>query len=98
MSAIINNDKIILSNPISRQEIAEIDITSIEEIQDIINQASIYHEWSSLSIKNRCKYINLFRKELLKNKDEIKKIIINETGKKDFDAFIEIFTTLEHLK
>ena len=98
MSSVIHNEKIIISNPVTGNKIKEINITSLKEVEGIIEKANNSDDWPSLSINKRCKYIDIFRKELLKNKNEIQDIIIQETGKKHFDAFIEIFTTLEHLK
>ncbi len=98
MTSVINNNQIIISNPSTGNKIKEINVTSPSQIESIIESANSYKDWSSLSINKRCQFIDIFRKELLKNKDEIQNIIVEETGKKDFDAFIEVFTTLEHLK
>ena len=40
----------------------------------------------------------MFRKNIAKNGKEVKQILKNETGKKDFDVFVEFFTVLEHMK
>ena len=98
MSAIIENNKILLVNPISKKSIGKIDICDKNSFSIIEEKASAYNEWSKLSLKKRCNIINEFRKIILKNKDQIQKILIEETGKKKFDAFTELFTTLEHLK
>ena len=98
MGSLIINNQIIVSNPVTGTKIKEINITSHDEINAIIEKANSFKDWRLLSLNKRCRYIDIFRKELLKNKDEIQKTIIQETGKKDFDAFIEVFTTLEHLK
>ena len=98
MGSVIKNNTIIISNPISNKVIDKINITSDEKIDEIIQRSKNYDKWSSLSINERCKKITIFRKEIVKNKDEILKIIVQETGKKEFDAFIELFTVLEHCR
>ena len=98
MSATINNDKIILTNPITNEEIGQLDICSESNFLNIVESAENYNNWKELSLKQRCKYINKFKKVILKNRHELQKILINETGKKEFDAFTELFTTLEHLR
>ena len=98
MSSIIKNNKIQIFNPINKQSIGEIDTCDEINFSIVENNAKEYDKWKSLSLKKRCFYINKYRKAILKNRDQIKEIIINETGKKEFDAFTELFTTLEHLK
>ena len=98
MSAVIENNKLVLTNPITNQNIGEIDICSQSLFSKIEENATTYHDWRKLSLNDRCKLINKFRKSILSNKNKILEILINETGKKDFDVFTELFTTLEHLK
>ena len=98
MSATIENDKLILKNPITNEEIGKLDICNKSSFSIIEENACTYDDWSSLKLKERCQVINKFRKIILGNKNEIQQILIKETGKKEFDAFTELFTTLEHIK
>ena len=98
MSGIIKNNKLTLVNPITSDTIGELDVCSEQNFSIIEDNAMKYTEWNELTIKQRCQQIKKFQKAILKNKDHIQQILINETGKKEFDVFIELFTTLEHLK
>ena len=98
MSAIIEDNKINSINPITKESLNQIDICNESTFLNIENNAISYNDWSMLTLKKRCYNINKFRKAILKNKDQIQEIIIKETGKKEFDVFTELFTSLEHLK
>ena len=98
MSAIIDNNKLISTNPITGEKNGELNICDEPSFSIVEETANTYNEWRKLNLNQRCQIINKFRKVILDNKDEIQKILINETGKKDFDTFTEIFTTLEHLR
>ena len=98
MSGIIKNNKLTLVNPITNKNIGELNVCDQDSFSTVENNALQFTDWNDLSIKKRCYYIKQFQKAILDNKDHIQQILITETGKKDFDAFIELFTTLEHLK
>ena len=98
MSAIIKNNKLILTNPITNKNIGEIALCNESSFSKIEENANKYNDWKELHLNDRSKLISKFRKSILHNKDKILEILINETGKKEFDAFTELFTTLEHLK
>ena len=98
MSAVIEYNKLILVNPITNKNIGELDVCDQNSFAIIENNALQFTKWNNLNIKERCHHIKQFQKAILNNKDHIQQILINETGKKEFDAFIELFTTLEHLK
>jgi len=98
MSSIIKDNILSVINPISQECVETLDCSSLTEVQNTIDKAKNYKEWSKLSLKKRCQNINKFRKAILKNQDKLKKIINSETGKKDFDILIELFTLLEHIK
>lgn len=98
MSAIIENNEIVITSPVTLKEIDRIKCTSEDEIKDIINRANTYKDWSALPLKKRCSLINKFRRCIVENQSKVKDVLIRETGKKDFDAFIELFGLVEHLK
>ena len=98
MSSIIENDEIIITNPITLKEINRIQCSKPSEILEIINRSNNYETWRSLTLKKRCLLINTFRKAIVKNQSKIKEVLKSETGKKDFDTFIELFSLVEHLK
>ena len=94
----INQEQITVLNPASLDEVGRIDLSNKLDVDNALKTASEYKEWSSLSLNKRCHLINQFRKAVFKNSDAIKKIIKNETGKKDFVVFIEFLSFLDHAK
>ena len=98
MGAVFENNILIVKNPVSKQQIKKLEITSSSQVDSIILKVSDYKDWSSLSLSKRCYHINCLRKKIVKNKKELMNIIQSETGKKEFDIFVELFGLLEHLK
>ena len=98
MAAIFEENILIIKNPVSNAEISRIDITNSKEFEILSDEVVQYKDWSLLSVKKRCSYISLLRKAIVKHQSELESIIKSETGKNDFDIFIEVFTMLEHLK
>ena len=62
MTGEIVNNKIIITNPISKNEIGQLDLCTESNFKIIVEKATQYNDWSSLTINQRCKYINKFRK------------------------------------
>jgi len=98
MSMRIENNEIIVLNPASLKEVGRVKVTSEKDFDQVINKSHDYKDWSSLSLKKRCTLINKYRKAIAKNGKKIQDVLESETGKKDFDVFIEYFTVLEHFK
>jgi len=98
MTSKIDNNKIIITNPISDDKVGMLELCTPSKFEYIINIAKEYNDWADLNINQRCIQINKFRRAILKNRMELQAVLISETGKKDFDAFTELFSTLEHLR
>lgn len=98
MSAKFENNNLIVLNPLSKEELKSIPLSSDIDINQIIKKSKIDDSWSLLSVNKRVSLINNYRKALVKNKNKIHNVIKSETGKIDFDITIEIFTSLDHLK
>ncbi len=94
----IENKQIVVSSPETLKEIGRVGISTKEDVDNALNIAQNYTEWSSLSLNKRCTIINKFRKIVFKNSDLVKKIINDETGKKDFIVFAEFLSFLDHAK
>ena len=62
MSSIINDNKILLNNPISGKKIGELNICSESDFSSIVKNASEYAVWRELPLTKRCGYIHKFRK------------------------------------
>ena len=98
MTAIVSDNKINIINPISQDTVSVLDCTSEDKVNEIINHASRYEDWRDLTLIKRCDNINKLRKIILKHQFEIRDVLKQETGKKDFDVFIELFGLMEHMK
>ena len=98
MSAKFENNNLIVLNPVSKEELKTIPISSNEDVNKIIKKSNLDNSWSLLSVSKRASLVKVFRKALAKNKISIQNVIKSETGKIDFDITIEIFTSLDHLK
>ena len=98
MTAIIENKKIEIINPASSATVASLDCYSDKEIHKIINDATLFNDWNKLHLLKRCEIIDRFRKIILKHQYKIREVLKNETGKKDFDVFVELFALMEHMK
>ncbi len=98
MSVRIEEKEIVVLNPASLEEVGRLKKTERKEFDSVILTAKKYSSWSNLSLNKRCKIITSFRKNIAENGKEVKQILKNETGKKDFDVFVEFFTVLEHMK
>ena len=98
MTAIASDNKINIINPISQDTITVLDCTLEDQVNAIINTASDFNDWRNLTLTKRCDSINKLRKIILKHQFEVRDILQKETGKKDFDVFIELFGLMEHMK
>ena len=98
MSGKIKNNTIYSYNPVNNNNLGKIKITSSKEINDIINNSKNNIFWKQKTLKKRIQVLKQFRKGIVSHMDELINLIKQETGKKDFEALIEIFNVLEHLK
>jgi len=98
MSATIKNNIITVFSPITLKEIARLNCCDTQDVNQKISNSKKFKDWSHLSLKKRCSYINQLRKVILSNQDKIRNLLKEETGKKDFDVFLELFGLIEHLK
>ncbi len=99
MSVIINDTLLKVFNPADGSQLADIPVTSPEEVDRILDQANQAAEnWKALSTQGRGKIINRFRKGLIARMDSLIDTICAETGKKPFEGLLEIMTSMEHMK
>ena len=98
MTARIEGNEIVVLNPSSLDEVGRLKKTQSTDFDSVILTSKNNNDWAELSLKKRCSVIHSFRRVIAKNEKQIKQILKNETGKKDFDIFIEFFTVLEHMK
>ena len=92
----IENNQITVLSPATLEEVGKVTISTHQDVQNALETAQEYKEWSSLSLKKRCAAINQFKKAVLKNKDLVQEKIKDETGKKDFIIFTELLSFLDH--
>ncbi len=99
MSVRIENQNLHVFNPATGEDIQSITITSLKEMDDILNIAKTKaEEFNFSSISHRHRLITKLRKKLVSRMDDFVEIICLETGKKSEEGITEIFTSVEHLK
>ena len=86
-------------NPATGEIIEKIPVTTVEEIQrKIIMAREASQAWGRLTLRQRAKVMKKAQKALVARMDEIVEIVLDETGKTDFDGVIEMLTTLEIMR
>ncbi len=85
--------EIISVNPATLEELGRFKIASAVEVDAAVARArAAQPAWGALSYRNRSRYILKVRRELYDRKEEIMRIISDETGKPEFEALTtEIF-------
>ncbi len=93
------DQKIISINPATKEPIGSVQITSHEYLETVFDQAKEGAlEWASLRLTQRARKIRLVRKILVTHMDELSQLVAAETGKTNWDGFLEVFTTVEHMR
>ncbi len=87
-------------SPINSEIIATINLTKIEDLEDIYkNSDDAFKIWSHLSLKERLKYMKSLRKYLVEMGDDLSREITKATGKPVIEAYTsEILPAIEALK
>ncbi len=88
---------IISKNPANKEVLAEIEMSSREQIIACVDKAkSVQKKWKQVLLQERLELVGKFRKHIFKQKEIIAKLITNETGKPYVEALAgEIFGVLE---
>lgn len=86
------HDQISTINPATGKVIASYNTTDIEQISQIVNNATRigFENWKKKDILERCDYIRNLAKILKKNKEQYSKIITEEMGKPLTQSYAEI--------
>jgi acyl-CoA reductase-like NAD-dependent aldehyde dehydrogenase len=85
--------EIVSINPATLEELGRFPITSAAEVEQAVSRArAAQSAWAALSYRNRARYILKVRRALYDRKEEIMRIISDETGKPEFEALsTEVF-------
>src|SRR5215217_2852502 len=85
--------EIVSINPATLEELGRFPITSAAEVeQAVVRARAAQAAWAALSYRNRARYILKVRRALYDRKEEIIRIISEETGKPEFEALsTEVF-------
>jgi len=99
MSCNLLENNIQVFNPANGQTIKEIQITTEDEFVKIKNVAiKEKQNWNNTSPETRKAIIKKLRKAIVKNMDLFIETICSETGKKEFEGLLEVYTSVEHMK
>ena len=99
MSVRVEKNMLHIFNPATGEDIDSIESTSPDQINSILNTASLKSkEYNQASFYERTKNINRLRKGLVSKLEEFIDIICKETGKKYEEGLTEILTSVEYMK
>ena len=99
MSSRIKKDTIEVYNPSTGEELGTIKKNSLSDLNSIfIKSQNAAKKYNYSNLYFRKKIITRFRRGIIQNLDNLINIICNETGKKHFEAIMEVFISLEHIK
>ncbi|MBL8020417.1 MAG: aldehyde dehydrogenase family protein [Leptospirales bacterium] len=86
-------------HPATLEHLGNYPIEDAAAVDQVLDKArSAFKSWSNLTLKARAKHLKNFRKQLVKDMEEVIDVICSECGKTEMDAIIEIFTVCEHMK
>ncbi|MDH5657382.1 MAG: aldehyde dehydrogenase family protein [Spirochaetia bacterium] len=89
---------IIQINPANYKKIGEFPITLASDVTEAVQNARRAQQgWAELPLKKRAALLKVFRKKIAANRNEIIRIITEETGKAKIDALIEVLDLVGHL-
>ncbi|HVG20442.1 MAG TPA: aldehyde dehydrogenase family protein, partial [Blastocatellia bacterium] len=85
--------EIISVNPATLEELGHFAVASAAQVDQAVARARAARPaWAALSYRNRARYILKVRRALYDRKEEIIRIISDETGKPEFEALsTEVF-------
>jgi succinate-semialdehyde dehydrogenase/glutarate-semialdehyde dehydrogenase len=85
--------EIVSINPATLEELARFPVASAAEVDLAVSRArAAQPAWAALSYRNRARYILKVRRALYDRKEEIMRVISDETGKPEFEALsTEVF-------
>jgi acyl-CoA reductase-like NAD-dependent aldehyde dehydrogenase len=85
-------------NPGTGKIVGKVKLTTTAQLDEMLGRSSkIFSYWKQESISSRSLLITKFRKKLISRVDDLVNTICDETGKKSFEALLEIFTSMDHM-
>lgn len=95
----MNTQKIISINPATKENIGAVKRNTIESLEQVFDRAyNAKDEWANLRLTQRARILRFVRKILVAHMDELSELIASETGKTNWEGFLEVFTTVEHMR
>ena len=90
---------IVSINPATKKTIGSVQASPTNQLPPIFERAQkATVSWSSLRLTQRSQMLRLVRKKLVAHMDELSELIASETGKTNWEGFLEVFTAVEHLR
>ena len=86
-------------NPATKKTIGSVQASPINQLPPVFERAKkATASWSNMRLTQRSQIFRLVRKKLVAHMDELSELIASETGKTNWEGFLEVFTTVEHLR
>ncbi len=91
--------KLVSINPATKKTIGSVQTNPVNQLPPVFERAQkATVSWSSTRLTQRSQTLRLVRKKLVAHMDELSELIASETGKTHWEGFLEVFTTVEHLR
>ncbi|MFQ6613658.1 MAG: aldehyde dehydrogenase family protein, partial [Fidelibacterota bacterium] len=86
-------------NPATKQLLGEVPVTSAEKLDTGIARArAAQAEWGATSLKTRAEILASVRKAIARQGKSLARLIAAETGKTEWEGWIEVLQTVEHFR
>ena len=91
--------KLVSINPATKKTIGSVQVSPVNQLPPVFERAQkATVAWSNMRLTQRSQTLRLVRKKLVAHMNELSELIASETGKTNWEGFLEVFTTVEHLR
>ena len=95
----MKTQEIVSINPATKEIIGSVKPNAVELLKDVFERAhQAKDEWANLRLTQRARILRFVRKTIVAHMDELSELIASETGKTNWEGFLEVFTTVEHMR
>ncbi len=95
----MKTQEIVSINPATKEIIGSVKPNAVELLKDVFERThQAKDEWANLRLTRRARILRFVRKTIVAHMDELSELIASETGKTNWEGFLEVFTTVEHMR
>ncbi len=91
--------ELISINPATKETVGTVSQNTIDSLTNVFEKAkSSKDHWAKLRLAQRSRILRRVRRKFVEHMDELSELIAAETGKTRWEGFLEVFTTVEHMR